>query len=96
VKFLQSEDSANYGAVMSLVGGRLISQPFNKIMNPQTQRMLPRKVDVDGETYECARHYMIRLLKSDFATPEKLAKLAAIVNMSPDQFTRRFGYLVGL
>jgi ATP-dependent phosphofructokinase / diphosphate-dependent phosphofructokinase len=96
VKFLQSEDSTRYGAVMSLVGGRLISQPFNEIMNPQTQRMLPRKVDVDGETYECARHYMIRLLESDFKSPEKLGRLANIVNMTSEQFTKRFGYLVGI
>jgi ATP-dependent phosphofructokinase / diphosphate-dependent phosphofructokinase len=96
VKFLQSDDSTRYGAVMSLVGGRLISQPFHQIMNPQTQRMLPRKVDVDGETYECARHYMIRLLRSDFESPAKLAKLAGIVNMTAEQFAKRFGYLVGL
>jgi transcriptional regulator GlxA family with amidase domain len=39
---------------------------------------------------------MIRLLRSDFESSEKLAKLAGIVNMNPDQFTKRFGYLVGI
>ena len=96
VKFLQSEDSTKFGAVMSLVGGRLRSQAFNEIMNPQTQRMLPRKVDVDGETYECARHYMIRLLPTDFTLPDNLSRLANIVGMTPEQFTKRFGYIVGL
>ncbi len=67
-----------------------------RVASESTQRMLPRKVDVDGETYECARHYMIRLLRSDFESSEKLAKLAGIVNMNPDQFVKRFGYLVGL
>ncbi len=96
VKFLQSEDSTRFGGVMSLVGGRLQSQPFHEIMNPETKRMLPRKVDVDGEAYECARHYMIRLVPSDFESAEKLGRLASIVNMTPEQFTKRFGYLVGL
>ncbi|HEV8059740.1 MAG TPA: diphosphate--fructose-6-phosphate 1-phosphotransferase [Gemmataceae bacterium] len=96
VKFLQSEDSTRFGGVMSLVGGRLQSQPFHEIMNPETKRMLPRKVDVDGEAYECARHYMIRLVPSDFESAEKLGRLASIVNMTPEQFIKRFGYLVGL
>jgi 6-phosphofructokinase 1 len=65
------------------------------MINPQTRRMLPRKVNVDGEAYACARRYMIRLEPRDFED-QRLAKLAATVNLTPEQFQQRFGYLVGL
>lgn len=94
VKFLLSEAATRHGAVMSLVGGRLDPLPFHDIMNPKTMRMLPRKVDVTSETYECARHYMIRLEPADFHDGDKLSSLAAIAKMSPEQFKEKFGYLV--
>jgi AraC-like DNA-binding protein len=58
--------------------------------------MQNRKVNVDGEAYECALAYMIRLEREDFEHPKQLAKLGAVVNLTPEQFQARFGYLVGL
>ena len=94
VKFLRSEESTRFGAIVSLVGGRLQPLPFEQMINPKTKRMQARKVDVSGEGYECARRYMIRLERRDFEEPAKLARLAATVNMTPDQFRQRFEYLV--
>jgi AraC-like DNA-binding protein len=68
--------------------------PFQDMLNPQTKRMKTRKVDVDGEGYECARRYMFRLDKRDFADERQLEKLAAAVGLSGEQFRKRFGYLV--
>jgi 6-phosphofructokinase 1 len=96
VKFLRSEQAAETGAIISFVSGRMQVLPFKQIINPATGRMQPRKVDVEGEAYECSRRYMIRLERSDFDEPEELAKLAAAVKMSTDQFRSRFGYLVGV
>ncbi|HMC66711.1 MAG TPA: diphosphate--fructose-6-phosphate 1-phosphotransferase [Gemmataceae bacterium] len=96
VKFVRSEAAGQFGAIVSFVEGRLRPVPFDQMINPKTGRMLPRKVDVDGEGYECARRYMIRLERSDFEDPERLGKLAGIVSLSPEQFRARFGYLVGL
>jgi 6-phosphofructokinase 1 len=93
-KFLRSEEAQKYGAVICFVGGRMQPIPFEQLINPKTGRMQPRKVDVDGEAYECARHYMIRLEKSDFENPGRLASLAATAGMTPEQFKNRFGYLV--
>src|SRR5438876_6495511 len=59
VKFLRSEAAARFGAIISFVDGRMRPIPFDDMINPKTGRMQPRKVDVDGEAYECARHYMI-------------------------------------
>ena len=75
--------------------GSLKPLPFEKMINPATGRMRPRKVDIDGETYECARRYMIRLERPDFEEPQ-LSKLARSVNLTPAQFRQRFGYLAGM
>jgi 6-phosphofructokinase 1 len=94
VKFLLSEESARYGAIISIIGGRMKPLPFEEMINPQTRRMQVRRVNVDGEGYESARRYMIRLERRDLAEPERLAKIAREVKMSPEEFARRFGYLV--
>lgn len=94
VKFLRSEAASRFGAIISFVSGRMQPLPFDQMVNPKTGRMQPRKVDVDGEAYECARHYMIRLEKVDFEEPQRLQRLAKTVGMSPEQFRDRFGYLV--
>jgi hypothetical protein len=39
---------------------------------------------------------MIRLERSDFQEPERLAALAAAAGKSPEQIRQRFGYLVDL
>ena len=51
---------------------------------------------VDGEAYECARRYMIRLERRDFEEPPRLERLAAAAGMTPEKFRMRFGYVVGL
>jgi 6-phosphofructokinase 1 len=94
VKFLRSEAASHFGAIISYVEGRMNPLPFQEMINPETKRMRVRKVDVDGEGYECARRYMIRLEKRDFTDPNKLAKIAAAATMSPEKFRERFGYLV--
>ena len=96
VQFLRSETSAHFGAIISFVGGRMQPLPFEQMINPATGRMRPRKVEVEGEAYQCARRYMIRLERQDFEDPQKLARIAAAAGMSPEAFQDRFGYLVVL
>ena len=96
VKFLLSPESEKYGAIISFVDGKMNPLPFANMLDPQTGRMQNRKVNVDGEAYECACAYMIRLEHEDFMDAKKLAKMAAVVNQTPEQFYARFGYLVGL
>jgi ATP-dependent phosphofructokinase / diphosphate-dependent phosphofructokinase len=94
VKFLRSEEAGKFGAIVSLVGGHLEPLPFTQMINPQTGRMQARKVDVNGEGYECARRYMIRLERGDFENPQRLARLASAASMTPEQLRQRFEYLV--
>jgi 6-phosphofructokinase 1 len=96
VKFLRSDDAKKFGAIISFVDGRMQPLPFDQMLDPQTKRMQVRKVNVDGEAYECARHYMICLKPGDFTDAQQLATLAKTVKLSPEDFRRRFGYLVGV
>jgi len=96
VKFLLSPDAGKFGAVISFEDGKMVPLEFEKMLDPQTGRFQVRKVNVEGESYECACHYMIRLEKADFQDVAQLDKLAAVVAMTPEQFRARFGYLVGL
>lgn len=96
VKFLRSPEAEKYGAIISFVDGKMNPLPFEKMLDPKTGRMQNRKVNVDGEAYECACAYMIRLQREDFENAKQLGKLAAAIKVTPDEFKKRFGYLVGL
>jgi len=94
VKFLLSKEAEQFGAVVSFVGEKLVPRPFQDMIDAKTKKMRPRLVDVDSQSYECARRYMIRLEKSDFERPEWLKKLADVVKLTPEDFRKRFEYLV--
>jgi 6-phosphofructokinase 1 len=94
VKYIRSEAAAKVGAIISFVEGRMQPLAFLDMLNPATKRMKTRKVDVDAEGYECARRYMFRLEKRDFADDRHLEKIAAAAGMTAEQFRARFGYLV--
>jgi 6-phosphofructokinase 1 len=96
VKFLRSRASAEHGAVISFVAGKMKPIPFADIINPATKRMNPRMVDVTSESYASARSYMFRLEPADVEEVSQLAKIAAQTNLAPDQFRNRFGYLAGV
>lgn len=101
IVFLRSPKAAEFGAIVSFEAGRLKPLPFNEMIDPATKRMRPRKVNVEGEAYKCARRYMIRLDSADFSEPE-LSKIAYAVDMEPGAkmepalFRNEFGYLVGI
>ena len=90
VKFLLSPEAEKYGAIISFVDGKMNPLPFDKMLDPKTGRMQNRKVNVDGEAYECACAYMIKLEREDFEDAKQLAKLAAVVKMTPEQFRDAF------
>jgi 6-phosphofructokinase len=93
VKFLRSDAATEFGAIISYNEGHMEPLPFESMIDPETNRMKTRIVDISGEGYECARRYMIRLEKHDFEAPEAIARMAAAVNMTPGQFRDRFEYL---
>jgi 6-phosphofructokinase 1 len=101
VVFLRSPKALEFGAIVSFEAGRLRPLPFRDMIDPDTKRMRPRKVNVEGEAYKCARRYMLRLEPADFEAPE-LSKLAASADLVPgaaldaERLRKEFGYLVGV
>src|SRR5262245_38927782 len=91
VKFLFDDKAAlQFGAVISFVDGALVPLPFEEMIDPRTQRMKPRKVNVEGESFQCAKRYMTRLLAEDFADAEKLEELRKLTRLTTKEFRERF------
>ena len=81
------------GAMIVFYEGHLRPVPFVEMIEYSTGKVKLRTVDITSETYEVGRNYMIRLEKEDFF-PECLERIAKIVQMTPEKFRDRFGYLV--
>src|SRR3989339_2068100 len=84
-KFLQTGGS---GAMISLQGGKITPIYFPDIMDPATGKTRIRYVEVDTESYEVARSYMIRLEKSDFEDIGQLDKLCQVSKLTKEEFVR--------
>ena len=72
----------------------MVPLPFEQMIDPKTQRMRPRKVNVDSESFQCAKRYMVRLEANDLADPERLRALAGLTNLTPEAFKARFSNAV--
>ena len=48
-------------------------------------------MNVDSESFLCAKRYLVRLEPGDLADGERLTKLAGLTNLSPEAFQKRFG-----
>ena len=81
-------------AMISMQGGHFVPIPFSSMIDRETGRTKVRLVDTASTRYAIARRYMIRLRKDDFEDPHELAKFAATVRMSIEEFRRQFEYLV--
>src|ERR1051325_7332221 len=78
-------------AMITIQGGEFQAIPFDEVIDPQTGRGRLRSVDIETESYQVARDYMVRVGEKDFADAAWLAKLAAAGNLSVEDFTARFG-----
>jgi 6-phosphofructokinase 1 len=92
VKFLLAGGNA---AMVSMQGGHFVPIPFAVLIDRETGRARIRLVDTQSTRYAIARRYMIRLRRDDFEDPHELAKFAATVGISLDEFRQQFEYLVG-
>jgi 6-phosphofructokinase len=80
-------------AMVSMQGGHFVPIPFSALIDRETGRTKIRLVDTRSTRYAIARRYMIRLRRDDFNDPHELAKFAATVRMSLEQFRDEFEYL---
>jgi len=82
------------GAMVSIQNGRFVPMYFKDILDPVTSRTRVRMVDPSSESFYIARHYMLRLNKTDFEDPHELAKYAATCGISLEDFRKQFHYLI--
>jgi 6-phosphofructokinase len=82
------------GALINIQEGKLTPIPLNEMIDESTGKITVRYVDTNTESYEVALEYMIRLRPEDFQDEEQLKKLAITANLTPDEFTKGFKYLV--
>jgi 6-phosphofructokinase 1 len=82
------------GAMVSIQNGRFVPMYFKDILDPATGKTRVRMVDPSSESFYIARHYMLRLNKTDFEDPHELAKYAATCGISLEEFRKQFNYLI--
>jgi len=63
---------------------------FNKLIDKRTDRAIIRYVDINTESYEVARKYMIRLEKEDLEDHKQLRKISKETNLSASEFREYF------
>ena len=82
------------GAMVTIQRGVFRPVPFEDMLDPKTGRTRVRMVDINTEQYKIARRYMLRLRRDDFEDNQEIARCSEITRLSPDEFRRRFSYLV--
>jgi 6-phosphofructokinase 1 len=80
-------------AMVTIQGGKLIPIPFREMLDHQTGKIRVRYVDIDSESYQTLRAYMIRLGPQDFETPGQIEALAHAGHLDEAEFVKRFRYL---
>ncbi len=81
-------------AMVSVQTGHFVPLYFKDILDPVTNKTRVRMVDVSSESYFIARHYMLRLNKSDFDDHDKLTKYAAICGIGVSEFEQQFRHVL--
>ena len=93
VEFLKSGKS---NVLVSIQENHFVPIPFDEMMDPNTGKTGVRMVNIDSIHYQIARKYMIRLERKDLDDAVVLARLAALTRMKPEEFRKRFEYLVSI
>ena len=77
-------------AMVSIQSGRFTPIPFKQMVDSSTGRTKVRMVDIDSQSYQIARQYMIRLTEADVNNQDALGRYAALAGLSPEAFRERF------
>ncbi len=77
-------------AMVSIQNGSFTPIPFAQMVDRSTGRTKVRMVEIDSQSYQIARRYMIRLTEDDLNDRDLLGRCAALVGLSPAAFRERF------
>lgn len=82
------------GSVITMQNGEFRPAPFAEMLDPATGSGKRRLVDVECESYQVARDYMVRLKPKDFADEAWVEKLAKAAALDTAAFRKQFEKLV--
>ena len=83
--------TGGFGAMITIQGGEFLPIPFKEVLDHTTGTGRRRPVDVDTESYQVARDYMVRLNSRDFSDERWLETLAEAGKLSVEAFRKHFG-----
>lgn len=89
VELLMRENVAP-GVMVTMVNGNLHPIDLHDLIDPKTNRVMVRRVNIDSDMYRVTRAYQIRLELSDFENSDLLPKIAAEAKLTPRQFIERY------
>ena len=78
------------GAMITIQDGEFHAIGFDELADPATGRGRLRPVDVNTESYQVARDYMVRLGPNDFTDEAWVTRLAEAGGLSRSEFVSRF------
>jgi 6-phosphofructokinase len=78
-------------SMITIQGGEFHPVPFVEVMDPETGRGKQRFVDIETESYQVARNYMVRIGRRDFLDKEWIANLANAAGLTQADLIARFG-----
>lgn len=76
--------------MVSIQNGRFTPIPFKQMMDSSTGRTKVRMVDIESQSYQIARQYMIRLTETDMKNRDMLGRYADLAGLSSEAFRERF------
>lgn len=77
-------------AMVSIQNGGFTPIPFKHMADSSTGRTKVRMVDIDSQSYQIAKQYMIRLTEDDLNNQDLLGRYAALSGLSAEVFKERF------
>lgn len=83
-------------ATITIQNAEVVPLPFDQILDPETGRTEVRMVNIDSFTYRSAAKFMIRLTPTDAQDTELLSAMAALTNLSLEEFKQHYGYLMDI
>ncbi len=87
---LLMQDGVAPGVLATIVNGNLHPIDLHDLIDPKTNRIAVRTVNLRSDTYRVARAYQIRLEVDDFDDPKLLRELANEAQMTTKDFTKRY------
>lgn len=82
-------------AIITLQHNQIVPIPYDEMIDPETGRTEVRMVDTSSYRYLSSYKTMARLKPEHAGDDALFERLAALTNLVPDAFKKRYGYLAG-